>query len=118
MRGWRGTGGVSAMKISFVLLTTACVGALAPMILAERASAQAGDTIETVVVTAEKRSQDIQAVPVTVDAYNEDQLRQSNVNTINDLQKISPSLFVYSTTSGASDTSIKFRGVGTTGNNP
>ncbi len=104
------------MKLSHVLLMSVCVGALAP--LAEKASAQAGDTIETVVVTAEKRSQDIQTVPVTVDAFSADQLKQSNVNTINDLQKISPSLFVYSTTSGASDTSIKIRGVGTTGNNP
>ena len=76
------------------------------------------NTIETVVVTAQKRSQDVQSVPVTVDAYSGEQLRESNISDINDLQKISPSLMVYSTTSGASDTSIKIRGVGTTGNNP
>ncbi|MDE1988066.1 MAG: TonB-dependent receptor, partial [Alphaproteobacteria bacterium] len=74
--------------------------------------------IEEVIVTAQKRSQDIQRVPITVDAFTARDLRQSNINTVNDLQKISPSLFVYTTTAGASDTTIKIRGVGTTGNNP
>jgi len=107
------------MKFSHVLLASACAAALSSIVLTESAHAQTqNNQIETVVVTAEKRSQDIQTVPVTVDAFNADQLRQSNINNINDLQKISPSLLVYSTTSGASDTSIKIRGVGTTGNNP
>jgi outer membrane receptor protein involved in Fe transport len=92
------------------------VAALASIFVADAAYAQ--DQIETITVTAEKRSQDVQAVPMTVDAYGGDQLRAANINTVNDLQKISPSLMVYSTTSGASDTTMKIRGVGTTGNNP
>jgi outer membrane receptor protein involved in Fe transport len=74
--------------------------------------------IETVVVTAQKRAQDVQAVPIAVDAFSGDTLKQANVSTVNDLQTISPSLVVYTTTSGASDTTFKIRGVGTTGNNP
>ncbi len=96
------------MAASFML------GAAALALAFEPAYAQ----IETVVVTAQKRAQDIQVVPVTVDAFTADDLRQSSINTVNDLQTISPSLFVYTTTAGPSDTTIKVRGVGTTGNNP
>jgi outer membrane receptor protein involved in Fe transport len=106
------------MEVRHLLLASAFVVALAPFALAASAYAQAEDQVETVVVTAQKRTQDVQAVPVTVDAFNGAQLRQSNISTVNDLQKIAPSLFVYTTTSGASDTTMKIRGVGTTGNNP
>ncbi|MBU6472960.1 MAG: TonB-dependent receptor plug domain-containing protein, partial [Alphaproteobacteria bacterium] len=81
-------------------------------------SSAAHAQLEEVIVTAQKRSQDVQRVPITVDAFTAKDLRQSNINTVNDLQKISPSLFVYTTTAGASDTTVKIRGVGTTGNNP
>lgn len=90
------------------------LGTAALAFVSSTASAQ----IEEVIVTAQKRSQDIQVVPITVQAFSSDALRQSNINTVNDLQTISPSLFVYTTTSGVSDTTIKIRGVGTTGNNP
>ena len=106
------------MKISYVSLPFVCVGVLAPLMLAEKASAQAGNQIETVVVTAEKHSQMFRQSPspstpsVPINCANP----MSTTSTI--CQKISPSLLVYSTTSGASDTSIKIRGVGTTGNNP
>src|ERR1700759_997826 len=103
------------MKITYALRASACVAALATIGFTDAAFAQ--DQIETITVTAEKRTQDVQSVPMTVDAFGADQLRTANVSNINDLQKISPSLMVYSTTSGASDTTIKIRGVGTTGNN-
>jgi outer membrane receptor protein involved in Fe transport len=105
------------MKTTHLLQASVCVAALASIFIADTA-AYAQDEITTIVVTAEKRSQNVQDVPITVDAYSGDQLRDANVNTVNDLQKISPSLMVYSTTSGASDTTMKIRGVGTTGNNP
>ncbi len=106
------------MKFIQVMLASASLCVLSLLMVAERAYAQAEDKVETIVVTAEKRAQNVQSVPVTVDAYTGDQLRQSNVDSVNDLQKISPSLMVYTTTSGASDTTMKIRGVGTTGNNP
>lgn len=106
------------MKFVQALLASAGAIALSPIVLGSAAYGQTNDQIETVVVTAEKRAQDVQAVAATVDAFSAEQLTQSNINTVNDLQKIAPSLFVYSTTSGASDTTIKIRGVGTTGNNP
>jgi outer membrane receptor protein involved in Fe transport len=95
------------------LLRGVLAGGVATVCVTVAAHAQ----IEEVVVTAQKRAQDVQAVPITVDAFTGEALKQANVNTVNDLQTISPSLFVYTTTSGASDTTIKIRGVGTTGNN-
>ncbi len=60
------------------------LGAAAGAFAATAACAQA-EGVETIVVTAQKRVQDVQAVPVTVDAFSGDQLRQSNINTVNDL---------------------------------
>ncbi len=73
--------------------------------------------IETVVVTAEKRSENIQTVPIAITAVSGEQLRQAQIHDFNDLQQIAPSLLV---STGSGDTTgglVRIRGVGTTGNN-
>jgi len=74
--------------------------------------------IETVVVTAEKRSENIQTVPIAISAFSGSQLKAAQIRDVNDLQQISPSLLV---STGSGDTTgglVRIRGVGTTGNNP
>ncbi len=73
--------------------------------------------IETVVVTAEKRSENIQTVPIAITALSGEQMRAAQVHDVNDLQQIAPSLLV---STGSGDTTgglVRIRGVGTTGNN-
>lgn len=49
---------------------------------------------ETITVTAQRRSQDIQDVPVTVTAVSQDQLNQQNIQTTSDLVRAVPALTV------------------------
>jgi outer membrane receptor protein involved in Fe transport len=73
--------------------------------------------IETVVVTAERRSENVQTVPIAITALSGEQLRAAQIHDFNDLQQIAPSLLV---STGSGDTTgglVRIRGVGTTGNN-
>ncbi|MBI3677573.1 MAG: TonB-dependent receptor [Proteobacteria bacterium] len=80
------------------------------------ASAYAAE-IETVTVTAQKREQDIQSVPIAVSAFSGETLKAAEVRDIQDLQLVSPSLLI-STGSGETTGSLaRIRGIGTTGNN-
>jgi len=72
---------------------------------------------DEVIVTAQRRAQAIQDVPIAINAFSADQLEASSIGDISDLQAITPSLFVNTTGSAASDATIRIRGVGTTGNN-
>ena len=68
--------------------------------------------LEDIVVTAQKREQNLQDVPVAVTAITADTLVNRNVTTVSDLPRLAPSLTV---TTGALPTnnSINLRGVGT-----
>ncbi|HEY0300841.1 MAG TPA: TonB-dependent receptor plug domain-containing protein, partial [Rhizomicrobium sp.] len=73
--------------------------------------------IEIVTVTAEKRAENIQTVPIAITAVTGAQLSAAQVRDFNDLQQIAPSLLV---STGSGDTTgglVRIRGVGTTGNN-
>jgi iron complex outermembrane receptor protein len=90
--------------------------ALAGVSLATFSSA-AFAQLETIVVTAEKRSENIQTVPIAITALSGDQLRNAKIRDFNDLQQLAPSLLV---STGSGDTTgglVRIRGVGTTGNN-
>jgi len=66
--------------------------------------------IEKIIVTAQKRQQNLQEVPITVTALNSDDLRQAGVVSISDVANISPGLHISNTQ--AEDTSISMRGIG------
>lgn len=74
-------------------------------------------SVEKIVVTAQKREQGIQDVPVAVSAYNADLLDNSGVNDFKDLQVLAPGLNVTST-SNEFVTTARIRGIGTVGDNP
>lgn len=70
--------------------------------------------LEIVTVTAQRREENIQTVPVSVTALSGDDLRQNYIKTAADLQNVVPSLNV-TNTSTRSDYSIQIRGMGPTG---
>lgn len=72
----------------------ALVAASSTLAMASAAAAQAGDgtTIEELVVTAQKREERLQDVPVSVAAVGEDQLQRQNITTLSDLSRAVPSL--------------------------
>ncbi len=72
--------------------------------------------LTTVTVTAQKRNQDLQDVPITVTAIGSQLLRDSGVRDIKDLTLLTSGLVVTSTSSEVS-TTARIRGIGTVGDN-
>ena len=74
-------------------------------------------TVDTIVVTAQKRKENLQDVPIVVTVVNKQLLQDSGVRDIKDLSKLTSGLTVTSTASEAT-TTARIRGVGTVGDNP
>src|SRR5258708_11622985 len=70
-----------------------------------------------IIVTAQKREQNIQDVPISVIALSAQQLKDGGVTDIKNLQALTPGLTVTSTTS-EHVTTARIRGIGTVGDNP
>ncbi len=83
---------------------------------AEQASDDDDRLLTTVTVTAQKRSQNLQDVPITITAIGSQLLRDSGVRDIKDLTLLTSGLVVTSTSSEVS-TTARIRGVGTVGDN-
>ena len=82
------------------------------------ASAQTGPTtIDDIIVTAQKREQSLQDVPIVVTTLSQTLLDDAGVKDIKDLQILTPGMTVTSTQSEAS-TTVRIRGAGTVGDNP
>jgi len=97
---------------SVSLLAVSCL-------LAEPARAQDDDTptVDEIIVTAQKREQSLQDVPIVVTAVSGKLMQDAGVHDIKDLQLLTPGLLVTSTT-GENVTTARIRGVGTVGDNP
>jgi len=82
------------------------------------AGAQAPDEgvgIAEVLVTAQKRAENVQDVPISVTAFSGEVLEAAGIQDIRDLRRITPSLYL-ATSSNTSNTRIMMRGIGTSGN--
>ncbi|GAA0649491.1 TonB-dependent receptor [Brevundimonas lenta] len=110
------------MRFTNILRTTvsaAVVGACA-FGFAGAAAAQDQEgpaTIDDIIVTAQKREQNLQDVPIVVTSLPAEILNDAGVRDIKDLQILTPGMTVTSTASEAS-TTARIRGVGTVGDNP
>ena len=85
--------------------------------LAQQATPSDVRTIENIIVTAQKREQSLQDVPIVVTAVSEQLLQDNGVRDIKDLTVLTPGLTVTSTSSEGS-TTARIRGIGTVGDNP
>ena len=93
------------------LLTAAIVmaGFSIPGVFAEQA------VIEEIIVTAQKREQSVQDVPIAVSAFDGEFLDEAGVDDVLELQFFVPGLTIYNNQTPA-QTNINIRGVGTAGN--
>lgn len=73
-------------------------------------------TLATLTVTAQKREEALQDVPIVINVLPEQLLRDTGVRDIKDLQVLVPGLTVTSTQS-ATQTTARIRGIGTVGDN-
>lgn len=115
------------MKRAFLLSSVGAIAfATAPVAVAaqETAGAEAEEQgaqenngrINRIVVTAQRRAEDVQDVPISITAYGSDFIEESGVQTIQDIALYAPN-FNIATGSSASNQRITIRGVGSVANN-
>lgn len=73
--------------------------------------------LEEIVVTAQKRAQSVQDIPMSVSALSGNTLRNSGIESVEDIKALVPALNIFSSNSPA-QSSISIRGAGTSGADP
>jgi iron complex outermembrane receptor protein len=81
-------------------------------ILISSGSASAQNVLEEITVTAQKREQSMQDVPVFISAVTADSIEAAGIESVGDVQLLVPALDVY-TSGNQARTSLKIRGAGT-----
>jgi outer membrane receptor protein involved in Fe transport len=111
------------MRLSKLLLgaaSTAVLASIASVAFAADTAAASNNeptSVDEIVVTATKREQSLQDVPVVVTAVSGQLMKDAGVHDIKDLTILTPGLTVTST-SNETITTARIRGVGTVGDNP
>jgi len=95
---------------SALALLSAAMPALAKDAAGGDAS-QPNDALREIIVTAQKRSENIQTVPIAVTAFDQTALSQATVKDLRDISGRVPSLVVDSVPSSPSTASIALRGI-------
>ncbi len=113
---------MDSRKLQRRLLSRAVVVALASTVampaLAQTApDDEAPTTLASITVTAQKREEALQDVPIVINVLPEQLLQDTGVRDIKDMQVLVPGLTVTSTQSAA-QTTARIRGIGTVGDNP
>ena len=109
-------------KPQYKVLALAVFAALSamPQVHAQEAAPAANEeeatTLATMTVTAQKREEVMQDVPISLTVVNEQLLQDTGVRDVKDLQVLVPGLTVTSTQNEAL-TTARIRGVGTVGDN-
>lgn len=76
------------------------------------------DSANAIVVTATRRNETVQNVPLAITAVPAELLKDAGVRDIRDLEQLAPSLQTTTGQSAATGSSLSIRGVGTAGDNP
>ncbi len=93
--------------------------AAAPVLAQESAETEGEETrrLNEITVTATRREASIQDVPIAVSAFDPETLEAQGVRDITTLSTVSSSFSLQSSQTESGGTSIRIRGIGTTGNN-
>ena len=87
-----------------------------PAFAQEQDGAKASDD-NVIIVTATRRAQDLQDIPIAVTAVGSAQLEAQAVDDVTDLGSVAPSFNVSRAQSASNGVTLRIRGVGTTSNN-
>ncbi|MDP9089903.1 MAG: TonB-dependent receptor [Pseudomonadota bacterium] len=104
---------VFSRAVSLVLAISAAIAGAQ----AWAADASTGPALEEIIVTAQKRSENLQDVPISVIAVNAQQIQDAHIIDIRSLAILTPGLTVTSQ-GNESITTARIRGIGTVGDNP
>lgn len=76
-----------------------------------------GPMLEEVIVTAQKRTESLQDVPVAVDAFTAETIQEAGIHDMNDLATLTPSLHTLNVSSPF-QSKLQIRGIGTAQSDP
>ena len=76
-----------------------------------QSTADSSETLGTVVVTAQKRAQKLQDVPIAVSAFDKKQLEERGIENVLDLNALGPGLQISKTPSNSTISQISIRGI-------
>lgn len=93
------------------LVLSACALSWAAPAAAQSTADRGATQVEEIIVTAEKRSANLQQVPIAIQAYNAEQLQNSGVQKLTDVMRLAPNLNMSDQNSLSQH--IVIRGVGT-----
>lgn len=82
---------------------------------APKKGAAAPDGTAEIVVTAERRAESVQSLPVAISAYSADTLKDRGVVNLNSLSQLSPSVRVPGSANGGLAVNVALRGIGSFG---
>ena len=99
-------------KSGVVLLSLSGLAMLSSAVSAQPTEppAQASEVLETVTVTAQKREEKLQDVPIAITAFNKTQLQNRGIENIADLSALAPGLQVSKSPANDSISQISIRG--------
>ena len=107
-----------------VLMTStalaACAFAAAPVMaqdLADEAAAEGPIDRNTIVVTATRRAEDVQDIPLAVTAVTAAALERQGVDDVTEITQVSPSFSTSNAQLASGSVVLRIRGIGTTSNN-
>ena len=103
---------------SFLLASVALCASVPAFAQTADAAADEGLAQGEIIVTATQRAQSLSDVPIAVSAVTAESLQNSGATDLRQLNQLSPSLLVSSTSSEAGAAVIRIRGIGTVGDNP
>ena len=111
MRHWN-------LRDALLSATALTVSAAAAPALAQPAGPVMGTRLEEIIVTAQKREQRLQDVPVAVSAVTSEVLQANRITSVRELDGLTPGLTVKNTPGGTSLPYYSLRGLYASGNQP
>ena len=100
----------SPARFSLLASTAVAIGIALPTHAAAQATATENGGLEEIVVTAQKREQSLQDVPIAVTAITQENLQANRIYTVNDLSAIAPGLTVKPSAGGIQVPAFTMRG--------
>ncbi len=88
----------------------------APAYAQDTTAQQPAGGLEEIVVTAQRRAENLQNVPIAITAASGEALATARVENISNIQAVSPSITFRATNISSSTANVIIRGLGTTGN--
>jgi iron complex outermembrane receptor protein len=108
------SGCVARLLLTSIGITQFCGGASAQAVQADASRGnQNGDALAEIVVTAQKRQENLQKVPIAITAVSGEILQSRNIQQASDLPQLVPSLQQQSINNQVGSVNFSIRGIGT-----